>query len=200
MNSVKSLINYTPKIVCEVGTFRPDSLHCADLIEDATEVILVEANPKCFDQLVDTYKGCKFILWPTAVADHNGTVKLYQRQGRNGQDASAFIDSIEKSPAIINDNYVTNEADAITVHATTFNNIDRGHIDTLFIDIEGAEWFVLKHMVSRPKLICLETHGQKYTNPYIKEINRWLFENEYTKVASDESDTTYLKIETGNSH
>ena len=200
MNSIKPLINYTPKIICEVGTFKPESLHCADLIEEASKVIFVEANPKCVEQLRLVYKGDKFSIFPVAVADYDGLAKLYQRQGRNGEDASAFISSIEKPPAVVNDGYVPNDFDAIEITAVPFSYLDEGNIDTLFIDIEGAEWFVLKHMVSRPKLICLETHGQKYTNPYIKEINRWLFENEYTKVASDESDTTYLKIETGNSH
>jgi hypothetical protein len=40
----------------------------------------------------------------------------------------------------------------------------------LSVDTEGCEWYALKNLKSRPKVISLETHGKYYTNAYIKEI------------------------------
>jgi len=39
---------------------------------------------------------------------------------------------------------------------------------------------VLKHLVSRPKVISIETHGKYYLNPFLTEITQWMEREGYT--------------------
>ncbi|MBK8554209.1 MAG: FkbM family methyltransferase [Ignavibacteria bacterium] len=71
--------------------------------------------------------------------------------------------------------------------------MDDGTIDLLSVDIEGGEWFVVKHLVSRPDVISIETHWKNYSNPYLKEINEWMSDNDYQIWYIDKSDTVYFK-------
>ncbi len=77
--------------------------------------------------------------------------------------------------------------------AHKFDKIDDGSIDLLSVDIEGAEWYVIEYMVSRPDIISLETHGAIYINPNINEIEEWLADNNYRIWYMDESDSVYVK-------
>ena len=61
------------------------------------------------------------------------------------------------------------------------------------IDTEGSEWFVLKYMISRPKVISIETHGAAYLNPYLREISQWMEQNDYQPWYRDKSDTVYVR-------
>ena len=70
----------------------------------------------------------------------------------------------------------------------------RSDIDILCVDTEGAEWFVLKNLISRPKIITLETHGIRYTNPYLSEIMQWMKDNNYLPIGRDSSDTIFKKL------
>ncbi len=99
------------------------------------------------------------IIIPVVVFDKAGTVELVQRE------ASTFLKYLKSSPAIINDECIIENQDTFKVKAVTFDEIDDGTIDLLSIDIEGGEWFVIKHMKSKPKVISIETHGAMYTNP-----------------------------------
>ena len=125
-----------------------------------------------------------------AAFDINGKIKLAQRE------ASTFVSQLEASPAIVNDGYVLQEADEFTVEAVTFDRIDDGTIDLLSVDTEGSEWFVLKHMTSRPKVISIETHGAGYLNPNIAEIEGWMRRNGYQPFFKDKSDTVYVQPDT----
>ena len=48
-------------------------------------------------------------------------------------------------------------------------------------------------MVSRPNIISIETHGGYYTNPYIKDIKRWMNHNRYIIWFKDNSDSVFVK-------
>ena len=51
------------------------------------------------------------------------------------------------------------------------SKFDEGNIDVLFLDTEGTEWFVLKHLLSRPTIITVEVGDNvNYVNPYIEKI------------------------------
>lgn len=126
-------------------------------------------------------------LHKAAIYDYCGKVELSQRM------ASTFISDLPQSPAIVNDKYLPVEKDRFTVECLTYDKIDDGQIDILSIDIERAEWFVLKYMTSKPKVISIETHGKFYLNPFLTEIKRWMSNNQYTIWFKDQSDSVYVR-------
>ena len=65
--------------------------------------------------------------------------------------------------------------------------------DFIKIDTEGSEWYVIKHMSSRPDVISIETHGGYYVNPYIREIKKWMDDYNYKLWFKDNSDSVYVK-------
>lgn len=178
---------YKPTSVVEVGVYIPETSNVINFIEDGVKTLLVEADPKTVEKIKFRFGSFgNVVCKQVAVFDYNGTVKLAQRA------SSTFISSL-KSPAVVNDSYAIREEDEFEVLAVTFDTLDDGKIDLLSIDIEGAEWFVLKHMKSRPAIISIETHGKYYVNPYLKEIDHWINSNTYKVWYRDKSDTVYFR-------
>lgn len=176
---------YAPTSVVEVGVYIPETSNVINFIEDGVKTLLVEADPKTVEKIKARFGSFKNVVCkPVAVFDYNGTVKLAQRA------SSTFISTL-KSPAVVNDSYTIKEEDEFEVPAITFDTIDDGKIDLLSIDIEGAEWFVLKHMKSRPAVISIETHGKYYINPYFEQIDQWMDTNGYKLWYKDKSDSVY---------
>lgn len=195
MENIGKFVNFNPKVICEVGIFRSDCIHSLPLRTDETKMILVEPNPTCFQEVYNALKNYPNMEFhQKAVADTKGFIKLYNRPDKHGQDASGFIEGLSSCPAIVNDGYVIDEKDAIIVESILFSEIDKGDIEVLCVDTEGSEWFVLKNMISRPKIISLETHGRNYRNPFLKEIIGWMLENKYKVVGQDSCDTVFEKI------
>lgn len=177
---------FKPTSVVEIGVYIPETSNVINFIEDGVNTLLVEADPKTVEKIESRFGSFKNVTCEqVAVFDYNGTVKLAQRA------SSTFISSL-KSPAVVNDSYKIKEEDEFEVEAVTFDTLDDGKIDLLSIDIEGAEWFVLKHMKSRPAVISVETHGKYYVNPYLKEIDQWIISNFYKIWYRDKSDTVYV--------
>lgn len=107
--------------------------------------------------------------------------------------ASGFISGIN-SP--YNQNGGKDFASSINIQTDTFDKYDDGTVDCLMADVEGAEWFIIECMKSRPKLIILEMFGGRaYINPFNKEISNWMQLNKYKEVLKDESDICFLKNE-----
>jgi FkbM family methyltransferase len=177
-----------PKHVAEVGVYLPETSNILDFIKDRVRTTLVEPDPATVIAINKYFEGYDNItLHPVAAFDTNGTVSLYRRA------ASTFMAESGSSPAMINDNYELSDDDKFEVEAKKFSDIDDGTIELLSIDIEGAEWYVVKHLVSRPEVISVETHGKYYINPKIDEINTWMKENGYIIWYKDGSDTVYIK-------
>ena len=82
---------------------------------------------------------------PFAVWEKEEDIEMFRA------NASTFIGSIAGSPAVVNDGYAYDEKDRFVAHGKPFDRIDDGTIDLLSVDIEGAEWLVVKNMTSRPK-------------------------------------------------
>lgn len=179
------------KHVAEVGVYLPQTSNIGAFTKEGIKSTFVEPDPSSIKEIKKYFKGMdKVNIHPVAVFDKSGSVELVQRK------ASTYLKVLEASPAIVNDEYITNDNDTFVVDAITFDEIDDGSIDLLSIDIEGGEWFVIKHMVSRPLVLSIETHGAMYTNPYIDEINQWMIENKYIVWYMDSSDTIYIKTGT----
>lgn len=178
------------KHVCEVGCFLADTIQAKQFLGTHVKTTLIEPNPRAFEDIENKLSKYENVcLHNLAITDTGGRVKMYNTV--DGVDSSAFVDS-EFSPAIINNNYQKNEEDSFIVNSVSFDKIDDGEIDILYVDTEGHEWFVIKNMKSRPKFIILETHGANYVNPYMNNITMWMNKNEYALIKKDLSDTLYI--------
>lgn len=179
---------FFPVHVAEVGVYLPETSNVYDFTLAGVRSTLVEPDPGSVAMIRAHFAGRNNVsVHPVAVYDTGGTLELVKR------GASTYAAVIENSPAVVNDEYRLQEADRFVVSAVTFDTIDDGTIDVLSVDIEGGEWFAIKHMVSRPAVISLETHGALYKNPYMAEINAWMRENGYSLWYRDKSDSVYVK-------
>lgn len=178
---------FVPSSVTEVGVYLPQTSNVYDYIKMGIKCTLIEPDPKSIDLIRTFFAGYKNVtLYPIAIYDYSGQVELIQR------DASTFISQLPHSPAKINDGYKMDKKDSFLAEAKTFNEIDDGGINLLSVDIEGSEWFVIKHMISRPTVISLETHGAAYTNPYLDKIMNWMKINNYRILYKDKTDTVFV--------
>ena len=175
------------KHVCEVGVYLPETSNIIDFIKDGVKATLVEADPDTVTKIKEYFSGYAIHVWPVAVWDESGVIKLSKAA------ASTFVTQLQSSPAIVNDHYKVSEETTFEVPCHKFSEIDDATIDLLSVDIEGGEWYVIKHLVSRPNVISIETHGKYYTNPFMKEIESWMFKENYVIWYKDLSDTVFIK-------
>jgi len=177
-------------VVYEVGVWKPEESHIKNLIPSAKKVVMFEAQEKYAELSRIVFKEYDYVVVHTvAIYNENlDAVKLIDI------GSSSFIEGIA-SPSINISAYNIPQREVFYVKARTFDNYDEGDIDILACDIEGAEWFVLEKMKSRPKLICLETHYNPigYINPFMEKIEKWMIDNNYFKYNNDVSDTVYIK-------
>lgn len=179
--------NLSFRHVCEVGVYLPETSNIIDFIKEGIRATLVEADPETVEKIRSYFDGYNITLHHCAVWDHNGTIRLSKAK------ASTFVSELKSSPAIENDQYEIRASETFEVPCKRFTEIDTSDIDLLSIDIEGSEWFVIKYLISKPKLISVETHGKYYTNPYIHEIEEWMEKNDYIIWYKDGSDTVFVQ-------
>jgi FkbM family methyltransferase len=173
---------------CEVGVYMPDVSNIQGWIKAGVRSTLVECDPVTVAALREQYGALPNVrIEDVAVADEVGTLTLY-RAG-----ASTFGSNVPQAPALVNDGYRKTDANTFDVRAVTFDMLDDGTIDVLSIDIEGGEWFVLRHLTSRPQIISVETHGRRYVNPYLAEIEGWCRAEGYGAWYRDDSDTVFRR-------
>lgn len=178
----------TPRKVAEVGVYFPETSNILGFIRDGIPAMLVEADPRCVEKIERYFAGYPGVeIFPYAVWDDSGRISLYRT------NASTFVGELSASPALVNDAYTLDEGDRFEAETCRFSDIDDGEIDLLSIDIEGAEWYVLKHMRSRPLVIALETRAGQYSNPFLAEIRDWMGANGYARWFVDNTDTVYVK-------
>ncbi|HEY9361988.1 MAG TPA: FkbM family methyltransferase [Chitinophagaceae bacterium] len=179
--------NLSFKHVCEVGVYLPETSNIIDFIKEGIRATLVEADIVTVEKIKNYFSGYNIEIFPVAIWDYNGAIKLSKAA------ASTFVTELKASPAIVNDQYKINEENTFEVPCRIFSDIDDGTIDLLSIDIEGGEWFVIKHLKSRPAIISVETHGKYYTNPFITEITNWMIKEHYQIWYKDQSDTVFVR-------
>ena len=178
---------FRPFHVAEVGVWHPYTSNIYSYIKEGIKTTLVEPDPDSINLIKEKFSlYTNVTLHEVAVWDFNGKIDLYERE------SSTFVADLPKSPALINDGCDVNETGKFTANAKLFNEIDDGTIDLISIDTEGSDWFVIKNMISRPKIISIETHGGMYKNPYTKEILKWMDSNHYTLWYKDRSDSVFI--------
>ena len=177
-------------VICEVGVFMPDRSHIKNLIPNSKKVIMIEAQKKHADAIKKAFNQYNYVVvHNVAIYKENlDKIKLYCK------NEATFIEGLA-SPEVVIQKYLPKESDAFYVEARTFDNYDDGDIDVLTVDIEGAEWYVIEKLISRPAIICLETHYKPplYVNPHMEEIDEWMVKNNYEKYCEDIGDTVYIK-------
>jgi FkbM family methyltransferase len=173
---------------CEVGVYLPETSNVLDYIYKGVRTTLVEPDPDTVEA-IKTFFGEKYSIqiFPVAVYDYNGVLELTR------YDASTFVSALESSPALVNEKKKLDGKEKITVDCKRFDSIDDGTIDLLSVDTEGCEWYILKTMKSRPYVISLETHGKRYVNSFIGQINQWMEQNGYVAWYKDLTDTVYVR-------
>jgi len=180
--------NFCPVHVAEVGVWHPETSNVFSYIEQGVRTTLVEPDPDSARLIHQCFGHMDHVtLHQCALCDYNGSVELCQR------GSSTFVAELPKSPAIVNDGCDVYRARRFKARAMMFSEIDDGTIDLISIDTEGSEWFVLKHMKSRPAVVSVETHGGMYLNPYIEHIYQWFTANAYMLWYRDKSDSVFVK-------
>ncbi len=177
-----------PRSVCEVGVYLPETSNVLPFIEAGIAAVLVEADPEINMRLRSFFSDKANVeLVPYAVYHTNGTLE-FCRAG-----SSTFVRELESSPALKNDRFDKSQAQIFSVEARRFDEIDKGDIDLLSIDTEGCEWYVLKFMTSRPRVISVETGVKRYVNPHLNAIREWMQANDYELWYREASDSVFVR-------
>src|SRR5260221_3545365 len=175
--------------VCEIGVNMPEKSNILDFIrKDKIRATLIEPDQKCITAIRNFFADDNNVtLFPYAIYDYNGVLELAQR------GESTFATALPFSPAVVNDHYTVKKEDTFQVECRRFDDLDDGSIDLLSIDTEGCEWYALKYLKSRRRVITLETHGKEYSNPYLSEILGWMGHNGYKRWFITKSDSVFYK-------
>ena len=179
-------MNNGKTVLAEVGV-GPLSMAYGALLWDRPdiELLMFEPHPVYFRQLVEAAGARQNVkLFNVAIGDENGTM-LFCDDG-----TSSSLVGVE-SPKI--QHYGLAGKTNFSVDVRRISEFDHGQIDLLRVDTEGAEWFCLKHLVSRPKQIVVEMYNDlaTYINPFLYEIEGWAKQNGYKKVQIADSDFVY---------
>lgn len=149
---------------------------------------IIEANPYHLEQVRKTYEGNSNVtIHPFAVWKEDTMVRFHI------EGHSSYINGLP-SPCLINDNILPTKDYTIEVEARTFDHFDDGTIDVIDIDIEGAEWYVIENMKSRPKAIFIEMEWDRYRNPFYREIQKWMKDNYYYKADVCGASHCYMRL------
>ena len=178
---------FRPSHVAEIGVWHPQTSNVYQYIQDGIRTTLVEPDPNSIALIKSQFADYDNVtLYECALCNFSGQVELVQRE------SSTFVSTLPVSPALVNDDYDIKQTDKFTAEARLFSEIDDGTIDLLSVDTEGSEWFVIKHMLSRPAVISIETHGGMYVNPYIDKLQQWMDDNNYVLWYKDKSDSIFM--------
>jgi FkbM family methyltransferase len=160
--------------IFEIGVGNPSVCRTAN--EFVNECYLFEANPKIYKELLQAYGNRpNFHIHNVAIGDYDGEIEFLC----NGD--SSFISSI-KSPASYGSKEYLDSFEKIKIPCKKICNFENDEsIDVMLLDMEGSEWFVLKHLKNKPKLIIIEMQNSNktYKNPFYDEIINWMQENCY---------------------
>jgi FkbM family methyltransferase len=168
----------------EIGCSGKASLH--NFLEPESLLEIFEPNPKHLAAIRQTYAGYpNVIIHPYALWKERGEVRFHE------QGVTSFVEGV-RSPAVSN-NWPVADC-GLTVEARTFDEFDDGTITMMDIDTEGAEWYVLERMKSRPGVIMIEMQWLEYRNPHFNEIVNWMEANYYYNFHEDGGSFFYRRL------
>lgn len=191
-------MNLKRDVVFEVGVYIPEQSQSIGFINDGAKCVMFEPLPHISKLLREHFANNeRVIIHEVAIGENCGIGKLYLS---NVWEQSATLNLFENSSPLQTTNGWNcgiGNLKYIDVVVDQFKKYDSGDIDILIVDSEGSEWFVIRDMISRPKLISLEvgnssgtTHN--YTNFYLKEIENWMDMNNYKFYERCGDDVYYI--------
>lgn len=183
------LDNFIPKVIFEIGVGNPNICRTVGWMNKLdTRVVMFEPNPKTFKDLQAAFGAVP------NVTIHN--IALFDKASEiefSLDGDSSYVSSV-RSPTVNNApvEYVASR-EKIKVQAWPLSAFDTGTIDLVLLDAEGSEFKIISTMVSRPKLVIVETHDQsKYFTPDIDKLQHWFANNGYRKVKEEVTDSWYM--------
>lgn len=186
-------LDFTPTCILEAGVGKFNACRSLRWWEVA-DCWLFEPLPEYHHRLTEKSKGYPRVrVVPVALWDHEKGVTFY----RIGQ--SSYIEGVTPRVDGTPEERTQEELDQVetTVPSARLSIYDRGDFDLALIDVEAAEWHVLRHMVSRPRLITLEMWRPKvapnYFHPDYGSIMKWMSDNGYTEVARVKCDSFFKR-------
>jgi hypothetical protein len=180
---------YNVRKAMEIGVGPVAKCRLLEMIESGYECHLVEGLPRFQNQIRRCLSAKPNVkLHPVIISNEVGTEQLFDR------GEGSWITKLPDSPDTMNNGVSVDPKYCTDVEAITLDMIDPGDIDMMLIDTEGAEWYALERMISRPRVIVIETHliFHEYINPYMTEIEAWMSSNGYTKLATEQADTMWV--------
>lgn len=174
-------------VLCEVGVGPMGMAFSALVWQDPRiEILAFEPLPRYYEEVLAAAAGRPNVkLYNVAIGDEDGTTILYD-EGTSSSLAGVSSPSMQHKGELV-------ERAGYTVDVKRISHYDHGQIDLLRVDIEGNEWFALKHLVSRPRQIVIEMYNNlaTYINPYLYEITEWARREGYRLVSVRDSDFVY---------
>ncbi len=173
--------------VCEVGCGHCTMVQLAPLFDEAEKVTLVEAFPPFARSLEVQWPSADVRCFAVADQEERLVFKLTGGGTKHVVGVGAPAEGQKPAPEHFHNGQ-------ISVRGKPFSAVDDGTIDVLSIDVEGSEWFVLKHMKSRPRIIAIEMCSRekpKWRNKYEQEIRQWLAEEGYRLLFKEDLDEVY---------
>ncbi len=176
-------------VLAEVGV-GPLGMAYGALLWDRPDIHLMmfEPLPRYFDE-VKAAAGARtnVALYNVAIGDEAGEMEFFD-DGTSSSLAGVASPFAQHGHSF-------GRKTKIKVPVRRISDFDLGQIDALRIDTEGAEWFCLKHLVSRPREIVVEIYNDlgTYVNPFLLEINDWATRNGYKLTRVADADFTYQR-------
>lgn len=179
-----------PFHIVQIGAANSGEFEFMDFIKMGSKAILFEPHPTFYKELIDKWgKIDNITIYDIGIYNQVGKFKFYEKW------ASSCLEECSKIPLILHYDQKFDENNIFFANCALFSGFDEGNIDLLLIDSNGAEWYCLEKLISRPTIICIETHYiyRNYVNPYIQKIDAWMVLNDYIIYAKNESDTVFLR-------
>ena len=176
-------------VLAEVGV-GPLSMAYIATLWDRPDIHLIafEPNPIYYREVLAAVGVRTNVeMYNVAIGDENGKLKLYD------EGTSSSLEGVS-SPFAQHHKADPTKKPFFEVDVRRMSEFDKGDIDILRVDTEGAEWFCIKHLVSRPKQIVVEIYNDlaTYINPHLYEISEWAEANGYRLQSIQDSDFIYI--------
>ncbi len=168
------------KRLVEVGCTKVSSFHNFITLDPELRLDIIEPIPDNLNDIREFYKNNPNVfVHPFAVWYQPGKIKMHSL------GVLSYIDGT-MSPAISGFGYKPDAQKVVEVDAITFDQFDEGDIDMLDLDMEGAEFSVLKNLISRPEFIITENNEM--------QIQMWMDDHNYEQFAYQDANYFYKRL------
>lgn len=172
-----------PSHVCECGANSPINCYAKAFL-GRSRLTLIEPMPIQFGRLVDQLGSQDGVtLHNVAIIDEDEPRDVVMMAWANDcSHGSTHLAGVRAPTHVTGKGGIPKDnTTEIVVRGVPFSDIDTGDIDVMLLDCEGAEFFVLKRMISRPKIIKLEQYWGPHPHAMLDELTGWFHANGYTE-------------------